>query len=138
MSRQSSAIRFSFQLRRVTRRPRLDFLLESEQSLDYAVHAFEGVFSAMLQAYMCRFAAHFDAQRDRPAIGVPDYAARRLRGEHSDPRAPQQSFLGQTSRTTRSAGFFIRHKHQPNFPVEVRAEFLQGANRIEHRYDAAL
>src|SRR6202030_2370008 len=76
----------------------LHFLLQLLKPLHDAMHAFERILALVLQTNVRGFPEDPDAQRNRPAVRVPNDAAGRLSQEHADAATDQSSLRCQPRR----------------------------------------
>ncbi len=115
-----------------------DFVFESKEPADDEVHVLKGIDALMLQAYMCGFATKGHTKSDGPAVGIPNYAAGGLGGEHADAGRTKETLVSERSGAAGAAGFFVGDESQADTTMESATGFLDGTNGIKHGNDAAL
>src|SRR5712664_272404 len=113
------------------------FVLQRLETRDDAMHAFERVHTLVLQTDVCGLSEYLHTQRNRSAVRIPNHPARRLRQQHAQAVAAQQSFTRQPRRPARASSFFVGNQRHNDSAIQFCANFFECANGIEHRDDAA-
>ena len=102
----------------------LHFAFELLKLSDDVMHTFKGVLTVMLQSHVDGFAHDTYTERNRAAVGVPDYAAGGLGQEHAEGVAVEEALLSEPSGAVVPAGFFVGDEDQSDSAVQWCGHFL--------------